>query len=281
MTPSTVAGHFLRSRNGEIFLLVRRPRRVTGCAIVVPPFAEEMNKCRRMVTETALELCNAGYAVLLPDLYGTGDSGGNFGEARWSMWEDDLAAVCAWGADNGLPVTSVIAIRLGAALAICAALNGRIPAIESTIFWQPELDGSRHLTQFLRLRTAAAMFSATGRESVAQLRSRLAGGERIEVAGYDLSGGLAADLERIKSPLAHVPELGAVHWLEAVRTGDSGIPANHVAVIDRMRASGGHIAAQKFIGEPFWATVEIARIPEMIHATVRCISAESKAVSDA
>jgi exosortase A-associated hydrolase 2 len=239
-----------------------------------------MNKCRRMVTETALELCRTGYAVLVPDLFGTGDSGGDFREARWSLWEDDLAAVCAWGADHGLPVTSVIAIRLGAALTISAARNGRIPTVESTVLWQPALDGSNHLAQFLRLRTAAAMFSASGRESVAELRSRLACGESIEVAGYDLSGELAADLERIRPPAAHVPELGAVHWMELVRSPDSGIPASQAAVMDCMRGSGGHITAHVFVGEPFWATVEIARIPEMIHATAHCISAGSKAVVD-
>jgi exosortase A-associated hydrolase 2 len=235
-----------------------------------------------MVTESALDLCSAGYAVLVPDLYGTGDSGGDFGEARWSLWEDDLAAVCAWGADNGLTVTSVLAVRLGAALAISAARSGRIPAVETTVYWQPVLDGSTHLTQFLRLRTAAAMLSgAGGGTSVAELRRRLAGGERIEVAGYALSGELAADLERIKSPTAHTPELGNLQWLEVVRTRDSRIPASHMAVMERMRASGGRVAAQMFVGEPFWATTEIARIPEMIHATVSSISLGSTTVSDA
>ena len=54
---------------------------------MVPPFAEEMNKCRPMVTEVALGLAESGIASIVPDLYGTGDSGGDFSEGDWETWQ--------------------------------------------------------------------------------------------------------------------------------------------------------------------------------------------------
>jgi len=241
--------------------------------LVVPPFAEEMNKCRRMVTEATLELCSRGSAALVPDLYGTGDSQGDFADGRWGVWQENLETVCAWAEGNGLAVHALLAIRLGAALAISAGRNGRLPAVAVTVLWQPVLDGAKYLTQFLRLRTAGNLFAEGSKESIADLRARLAAGHRIEVAGYNLTGDLASDLDAVTQPTDIPRQLGAIHWMEVVRTPESGMPANSQALIDRYRVSGTRIADYTFVGEPFWATVEISRVPEMLDATLRPIAA--------
>lgn len=271
MIRSTLAGHFLPSRAGRIFLLVRSPPEPQGSVLVVPPFAEEMNKCRRMVTEVALELCSKGHAVLVPDLFGTGDSQGDFAEGRWELWQEDLERVCAWADAHGLAVRSLIAIRLGAALAISAARNGRIPAVAATAFWQPVLNGEQHLTQFLRMRTAGNLMAEGKKESVADLRAMLSAGQTIEVAGYELSGELAADLDAVTEPTDVPPGLGALYWMEVVRTLESGMSRASSAAIQRLQGSGERIHAQIFVGEPFWATVEITCNPEMIRATARSL----------
>ena len=271
MIRSSTAGRFLPSRAGEIFLLVRSPPQPRGAVLVVPPFAEEMNKCRRMVTDVALELCALGCAVLVPDLYGTGDSQGTFADARWGHWEADLEATCAWGEANGLGVRALLAIRLGAALAISAVRNGRLPDVAVTALWQPVLDGAQYLTQFLRLRTAGNLGTKSEKESVADLRSKLAAGQNLEIAGYNLSASLAADLSAVE-PRADIPsQLGAIHWMEVVRTPESEIPIAARTSIERLRGSSRRIAEHTFIGEPFWGTVEISEIPNMIHRTARSL----------
>ena len=273
MIPCTTAGHFLRGRAGEIFLLVRSPPQPRGTVLVVPPFAEEMNKCRRMVTETALELCSTGYAVLVPDLYGTGDSQGDFADGRWGLWQEDLETVCAWGEANRLAVRAVLAVRLGAALAVSAACNGRLPAVAATAFWQPVLDGAKHLTQFLRLRTAGNLAGEGDKETVADLRAKLAAGQSVEVAGYGLAGDLASELDALEQPTQLPSQLGATHWMEVVRTPEGGLPATSKATIERLQASGSRVSPHTFVGEPFWATVEISTVPEMIRATAQSLSA--------
>jgi exosortase A-associated hydrolase 2 len=264
----TVSGHFLDGQKGRIFLLVRRPQRVIGCVLVVPPFAEEMNKCRRMVTEVALQLSAMGYIVLVPDLYGTGDSGGEFVDGRWRCWQDDLARVCTWSSEQASPVTAVLAIRLGGALAVSAAAGGQLPAVTKTVFWQPVFDGSRYLDQFLRLRTAAALMTDGRGENVAKLRSRLAGGEVLEVGGYEISGALVADLDTLANAEPLTETLGSFHWMEVTRSRDSPIPARSLQRIERWRSAGRSVTVSTFVGEPFWASTEIVRIPDLIQATV-------------
>jgi hypothetical protein len=47
-------------------------------------------------------------------------------------------------------------VRLGSALwPRPLARAGALPAVAASVWWQPVLDGKRHLAQFLRLRVAA------------------------------------------------------------------------------------------------------------------------------
>ena len=114
MRPARISGHFVQSGKGPIFVLRRVPvGPVAGTVLVVPPFAEEMNKCRRIVTEVALGLADRGVATLVPDLHGTGDSAGDFAEADWATWCGNLADAVEWseadpaGTPTGLAARSL------------------------------------------------------------------------------------------------------------------------------------------------------------------------------
>ena len=52
-------------------------------AIYLPPFAEELNRSRKMASLQARALAAAGIGVLVLDPYGCGDSAGDFRDARW------------------------------------------------------------------------------------------------------------------------------------------------------------------------------------------------------
>ena len=67
-----------------------------GLVVYAHPFAEEMNKSRRMAAQQARALSAAGFTVLQIDLLGCGDSSGDFGDATWQGWVDDVVAACRW-----------------------------------------------------------------------------------------------------------------------------------------------------------------------------------------
>src|SRR3546814_1526626 len=56
----------------------------------------EMNRSRRMAALQARALAALGIDVLLLDLFGTGDSAGDFRDARWEIWREDAMAAVAW-----------------------------------------------------------------------------------------------------------------------------------------------------------------------------------------
>lgn len=272
MNPARLTGHFIAGGAGPVFVLLREPPGTPkGGVLVVPPFAEEMNKCRRMVTEVGHRLCAQGWVTVLPDLYGTGDSAGEFAEARWATWRDDLSATVAWAATRGVDVSALLAIRLGAALAesLVAMPGGR--AFDRTVLWQPVFDGARFLNQFLRLRTAASLMEDR-KESVTDLRKRLESGATVEVGGYELPGALARDLENASAPEVCSARLGRVTWMELKRDSEATLPAPSAKMIERTRGAGAEVEVGTFVGEPFWSSTEIVVNPAMVDATARALT---------
>jgi len=268
-TRAELSGHFVESSRGRIFVLLRRPPGAHDGVIVVPPFAEEMNKSRRMMSKVAEELAGQGLAAVIPDLSCTGDSEGDFGDAEWSTWASDVCRAIDWCAEAGLQIRGLLGIRLGAALALAALRANPALRFETAVLWQPVLDGSRFTTQFLRLRVASQMSGSAPRETVADIRARLEAGDCVEVAGYRLSGMLMRELDAVVPPERIPDRLGRIRWMEIVREAGGDVPLPATRLIEATRREGGDVAVDTFAGEPFWATTEIVTNMAMVTATAR------------
>jgi exosortase A-associated hydrolase 2 len=188
---------FLTARDaawGHRFAIYHRPfgEEPRGKVVYIHPFAEEMNKSRRMAALQSRALARAGYAVLQIDLLGCGDSSGDFADATWDTWIDDVVEACRWlDARHSGPLI-FWSLRAGCLLATRAAqrVDGRV----ELVFWQPPVIGAAILQQFLRLKLAAEIQGGPGKGVVDALRARIAAGETIEVAGYCLSAPLATGI---------------------------------------------------------------------------------------
>jgi exosortase A-associated hydrolase 2 len=220
-----------------------------------------------MIAVTAQRLAQSGIATLTLDLIGTGDSEGDFRDAIWDDWISNVASAFDWASAAAVPVTGVIAIRLGAALANSAFSQVPGMRVAKTVLWNPVFDGARHVSQFLRLKTAAGYGS--GNVPATNVRKALADSGELEVAGYLLSDALARQIELL-SPNSEISQtLGDLTWIEVVRDVDSPMPAKSAAMIERHAAVGNHIVGAMVAGQPFHATVEITEIDELVERSVR------------
>jgi exosortase A-associated hydrolase 2 len=261
---------FLKTDIGERFCLYHTPAPGTECrgaVVYVHPFAEEMNKSRRMAALQARRFANAGFGVLQIDLYGCGDSSGDFGDARWDIWKADLAVARKWVDDNvGVPV-SLWGLRLGALLALdFAADSPRAP--ENLLLWQPVLNGETYLTRFLRMRLASEML-AGGEEKKSgtqEIRNALAAGESLEVAGYELAPTLAASIDSVNAGRLAVRNT-AVHWIEIVSEPGRPLPPAAARVTAAWEQQGVNLHVQLVQAAPFWASQEITECPTLLTAT--------------
>lgn len=254
---------FLDAGPGQRYCLFHAPRGACrGALLYLHPFAEEMNKSRRMAALQARALAAQGYGVLQIDLHGCGDSDGDFAEARWDGWKQDVAAGSNWLREKlGVPV-GLWGLRLGALLALDYARQAAHP-VERLLLWQPVHAGSAFLTQFLRLRLASDMLGEDGKDQggTRALRAALARGEPLEIAGYVLSPELAQAIDALDAAAMAPP--CPVDWFEMVAAEGRPLPPAAARITAGWPACGTHLVA----GPQFWSTQEIAEAPALLAAT--------------
>jgi exosortase A-associated hydrolase 2 len=246
-----------------------------GTVLLVPPFAEEMNKSRRMLAMMARRMSAMGYGALLLDLFGTGESEGDFVDARWSIWKEDIGCAVRWLAQRAPGPIHFLALRSGALLATDFAEQSA-SALGRLVLWQPVVNGELFLTQFLRLRLAASMMdSQRERESTQQLRRRFDSGEAVEVAGYTLAPELAQALVAQDLGARVVRAVDQISWMEVVTSAERSLSPVSMRVIEHWRTAGVPVETSIVIGEPFWSSPEITLAPALLDATVAAFVREA------
>ena len=245
---------FVRGSAGPLFAIYHPPADV-GTArrdvLYVHPLGEETNISRRQIARQARRLATNGWGVLLLDLYGCGDSSGEFRDARWDIWRQDLALGQQWLRASGATTSTLWGIGLGALLALEHAV-ARPGCADGLVLWHPVASGEQAITRFLSLGLAAEGLSGTSvhRRTVQDVHACLRAGTAVEVAGYELSPGLVRALDSV-----HLAPLGMratvpIHWVDAVRS--PGDPANSwsLRTIEHWRGAGVAVHTHTVVHRP-------------------------------
>lgn len=248
-----------------------------GQLLFVHPFAEEMNKSRRMSALMAHALARAGHEVLQIDLHGCGDSSGDFGDATWDGWVDDVLLGCRWLQRQPDPAPLwLCGLRAGCLLAADALC--RLDSRADLLLLQPPASGKPLLQQFLRLKLAGDLADGRAKGMMSALRAALARGEAIEIAGYALSATLALGLESA-TLLPPAPARPAVRlvWLELSSRPDAEWTPASLQAQQRWRDAGHGVEAELLRGPAFWQTTEIEEAPALTEAACRRLGGASTA----
>ena len=270
-------------RNGQRFCLFHPAQGdgTRGSVLYIHPFAEEMNKSRRMAALQSRALSQAGYAVLQIDLLGCGDSSGDFGDATWQDWVSDVVQGCHWlrsrsqphGADpSHAPPLWLWGLRAGCLLAAQAA--HRLDTSCHFLFWQAPSAGKPLLQQFLRLKVAGDMLGGQSKGVMEGMRQQLASGASVEVAGYMLAAGLASGLEQatLLPPPIHAHQTRRLEWLEVSTREDANLSPVSAKTITQWQQAGMDVRSHIVNGPAFWQTTEIEDAPALITATTAALS---------
>jgi len=261
---------YLPGSRGKCFCLYHPAcGRERGAVIYLHPFAEEMNKTRRMAALQSRHMTEAGFAVLQIDLFGCGDSAGDFSDATWSIWQADVLLAYRWLRSETQSPLTLWGLRAGCLVAASAATN--IPEEINLILWQPVVSGKQHWQQFMRLKIAGDIASGQPKADTEQLRHRLADGQTVEIAGYTVSSGLADGLETAE--LLNPPvNIGKVRWFELSMRDVATIAPSSQKCINQWLSSGVKIDSSIVRGPSFWQTTEIEDAPELISATMEALN---------
>ncbi len=243
----------------------------------VHAFAEEMNKSRRMVALQSRGLAAQGHAVLQLDLLGCGDSPGDFADATWDEWLQDVCAACelalrrfeqSWP-HAAAPKLWLWGLRTGCLLANTAAAKAPAGMAWNQLYWQPQTAGKAVLQQFLRLKLASGLQAGEARAGATDPRQEWAAKHTVEIAGYSVAAALANGLER--AALAAPSPGTQVIWLETSTRQPAALSPASDLVVARWKEAGLSIHAQAVHGPGFWQASEIEDAPALLEATLQAL----------
>lgn len=278
MHPIDIKADFKEFPSGRLFCLkisgkLSQARKVV---LLVPPFAEEMNKSRKMMSLLLAEIADDTTCGYLFDLYGTGDSDGDFSQATWDIWRANLIDMLNFiGGQQGVEQIAIVAIRTGALLlnSVLADETASSEKIKSIHYWNPVLNPSLFIGQFLRLKLAANMMRNDGpKVGVKELRQQLFEEGTLEVAGYTLNKDLIDGME--EAAIALPPSLSELelHYYELSSLGQPtpGLMKKITEVGGAEEKRFTHVIE----GAQFWSTQEIALCEPLLDMTKKHLFAE-------
>ena len=242
-----------------------------GDVLLVPAFAEEMNRCRSMVTMQAHALAAIGMGTLVLDMRGTGDSPGEFEQADWEGWRDDLQCGLRWLRAHGNGCRTLWGVRLGALMA--AQIAARDSGIDKLLMWMPIVNGKTYWTQFLRIRIASEMGLPNGIKSTETLRQQSAAGQVVEASGYLVGQVLATQLDTLEMPPAENLIGKTIEWFEVGSSADAPMPRANAKLVGDWQGKGVQVTMTQVVGPPFWQVHEREVAPLLIEAGTLAVKA--------
>ncbi|MFK8030994.1 MAG: hydrolase 2, exosortase A system-associated [Gammaproteobacteria bacterium] len=273
LASSGMSPEFLELPSGRLFALRQIPTTPGSKPVVLlcPPFAEELNKSRRQISIQARAFRDAGYPVVVFDLYGTGDSEGSFVDASVKQWQENFQDVLRWLKAAGHEACILWAIRFGA-LFVDDIITSEILPVKKVLLWQPEFSGNQVLRQFLRLQAAANMFSNSKGMSVADLEAQLMQGNSVEVAGYGISSNLYTEAKQLKLANTQFGSGIDVTWLHVLSAPQTSPPERVKKLAAQWQSHQSDVELIPVEGANFWSPADLVVIPELVEKSIEAVT---------
>lgn len=236
-----------------------------GAILYVHPFADELNRTRRMALLQARRFAAMGYAVFQIDLFGCGDSCGDFSAARWEIWKRDLAVALDWLRQRSSGPVQLWGLRLGGLLALDFACSTPVDGI---VLWQPFLHGRTCINQFLRQRLVSQGGNppAGSPRTTAALRAYLAAHGSIEIGGYAMARELAQSIDACDAAALKVPAC-PIHWFASGAPAPTRVAASIAGLTQRWAECGATVHFHPVAGIPFWTPIHDAECQALLWTT--------------
>lgn len=211
--------HLPSSQNSQIFLAHYAPCEQSEgvgsqqTVIFVPPFAEEMNRSKRMYVLCARLLADAGIHSICFDFAGTGDSSGKWGDYSFQDWQQNLIDVYRW-AKNITPTISLITLRDSALISLDLIKRNEIH-IDKCVMWDPIDNGEVLIRQLVRMKIASAMADDLKKITTQEVTETIEKEGYLEVGGYHVSSNLidAVRSQMIADSVEGVLDSTELHWM--------------------------------------------------------------------
>ena len=275
---STEFQYIKTSHNSQIFLAHYIPSQSVISAneshravIFVPPFAEEMNRSKRMYVLCARLLADSGIHAYCFDYSGTGDSSGEWGEFSYADWIQDIHHVCNH-CSTFCDRIGFVALRFGALILSDAIEQFRLN-IDRCVFWDPIEAGEGLVRQLIRIKIAAAMSGESKKLSTKEILEDIQANGFLESGGYHISKTLIDDInsKKLSSLLESVLGQSEIEWMQLGKNSqlNSKWLLNTIAEENLAHGLRKNLFMHRVNDVKFWMQQEVTIAPELLRATRR------------
>jgi exosortase A-associated hydrolase 2 len=253
-------GLFIQTSSGHLYLGCFGELAGRVVWLYLPPFAEEMNLSRAIVSRQARAFTERGEAVVSLDYFGTGDSEGTFGQATIEHWLNDIGDTLEWIKAQGARCVNLWGLRFGGLMAMHYLAANPYSHISKLLLWRPVLDGNLLMGQFFRLKQVSE--SMKGGDKVNWME-KVRQGTTIEVAGYPVTKVLLLAIESLKITPVYLATLPPTVWIEVAT--ELMPPA-----IEKLAGQWPEqrLTLQTAVGPTFWQSPNCYQAPELILQTL-------------
>ena len=255
-------------QNTPFFLAHYSPDSGTSAkaVILVPPFAEELNRSKRMYVLCARQLAAAGLHVACFDFTGTGDSYGAWESVSWPSWLENLSEVYHYLEDAGVSDISVIALRL-AALIVADSVTSHQLEFTKCLFWDAIEDGEGYIRQLIRLKIAAAMTEDSKALTSKDVLAELDDHGFLEIGGYHITAQLFDSIKqaKLKNSIETLVDATELHWM-VLRSANQSIstPSYPLCLPENLRH---RVSMHTVLDTRFWMQQEVTIAPALLQKT--------------
>ncbi len=243
------------NRNLFAFLHHAEPANNSIGVVYCHPFAEEKNMSHSVIVKAARMIAEAGFPVFRFDLSGCGDSEGDLSSATVEDWRQDIdKAIEMFHQETGVSRYLLWGLRLGAGLAL---MREQYPGDKDAepaglILWQPVLDFSMYIEQFLRRSISSQILkkrnglAAAGMNAETEMRIY----DTAHVIGYPITKHLYNSFKELgRKPLMVTPSPPTLIVSISLQDQPAVAMKQHA---ERLLQSGTPATLCHVSAEPFW-----------------------------
>ncbi len=255
-----VTPEFLPGSQGQIFTVTysnkhsshAKDKTQQPSLLFIPPFAEEANKSRHMLSALGRTLAQNGIQTTILDLFGCGDSEGDIDQANLQIWYQDINTAIQHIQQRSTNI-SIGGLRLGATIALNFLATSQLQ-IDKLLLWQPVLKGEQFMKQFIRLKLAESIaISSAPTTSTTEIIAKLEDGNIQEIAGYPITKELFQNINALSCINQNIAPDTQLHLLEINPSATPSTPMVKAISSYKNLNSNHHICQ----GSQFWSCQEI------------------------
>lgn len=243
------------------------PTNPTGI-VYCQPFAEEKNMSHSIIVKTARMFARAGFPVFRFDFNGCGDSEGELQFSSIQDWLQDLdAAIKVFRQETGVSQCFLWGLRSGGGLALLSQRYNK--HIAGLVLWQPVLDFSVHIKQFLRRALSSEISEGKRGNTRVKIEDDLYQNGVVNVIGYPIAKDLYNSFINIgKQPADIVPSVPVSIFSISLIKEPAFLFKRYT---ERLKGAGTKAFLNHLTAEPFWDRYWQWECKKLAEATLRWI----------